>query len=315
MTGVHSTPRSVLFLSVDLVGSTKYKQQTDDWQRAFLSFYREFPQQLAAEIGTRRLSIAPKLWKPVGDELIFRVDVLRESDVLDAIECWLAAMHEYEQSSLANLSLSTKGGAFIATFPGPDSEVAVPIDPSTEQSDKTPELLNEEALAKRDRDRYLYDYFGPSIDTGFRVVSACTERYFTLSLEVAWTLSRAALATNLGQYNGLVFRKSHEFKGVWNGREYPLFAIDRQISDPVHEALRSLDGDTHASAENIETLARACGKSGNWPFCVYLPDSQQAAFNIAPTLPERISQNAMEGSEIYVEDEGGKSLSEDAVIT
>ncbi|WP_458681628.1 hypothetical protein [Prescottella equi] len=302
-------------MSVDLVGSTKYKQQTNEWQRAFLSFYREFPQQLATAIETRRTGIAPTLWKPVGDELIFRVEVAQESDVLEAIECWLEAMRSYEASSLAGLNLSTKGGAFIATFPGPDSEVAVPIDPSTEQSDKTPELLNEEALTNRDTDRYLYDYFGPSIDTGFRVISACTERYFTLSLEVAWTLSRAANAASLGQYSGLVFRKSHAFKGVWNGREYPLFAIDRQISDPVHEALRNLDGDTHASAEKIEKLAMACKDSGNWPFCVYLPKSRQGAFSLRPVLPNPISQNVMEGSETFVEDEGGLPLSQDAVTT
>ena len=187
-------PSSQLFLSCDLTGSTDFKQkQAQDpaktpWQDFFLQFYRDFPQQIAStqrEMETEHLNF--ELWKPIGDELIYSCEVRKEGDVFQAVRTWIAAMHAYRLSSLADeTTMGTKGGAFIATFPGPDSKSSIPRDPGTEVSDINPRRLNRSAYwpEKRHGD-YLYDYFGPSIDTGFRVISMCKPRYFTVSVEVA----------------------------------------------------------------------------------------------------------------------------------
>lgn len=242
------------------------------------------------------VSVKPVLWKPVGDELIFKAEVRRERDVQLLIEAWLKAMKQYELTSLDGEGLATKGGAFLATFPGPDSEVAIPIDPENESSDKEVEDLNREALASNSAE-YLYDFFGPSIDTGFRVFSACSQRYFTLSLEAAWIFARASTSSSLGQYDGLIFMGSRSFKGVWHGREYPLFAIDRESEDHVHKQLRKLGADPHATAQQIEELAIACHNAENWTFKIYLPDSEISHFTTIPEDPESFPGNAMIGSE------------------
>ena len=177
------------------MGSTQFKQRTDGWQKVFLSFYREFPQFVAtasraAEDGD---GAQFRLWKAVGDELIFEVIVQSEKDVGLAVRVWLDAMEKYELEVLHKSGLALKGGAFIATFPGPDSESTIPRTPDIEDSDNPVVVLNEKALTgHRAYTKYLYDYFGPSIDTGFRVFSLSTQRFFTLSVEVAWAMAAAA---------------------------------------------------------------------------------------------------------------------------
>ena len=164
--------RSLLFLSCDIVGSTRFKQSMALWQKTFLTFYREFPQVLGDLTAEANFEPDFMLWKPVGDELIFTVHVRDEAEIFHAVRLWLEAMDKYERESLEDTPLATKGGAFIATFPGPDSESSIPRNPTIETSDKGVFELNAEALASRSDD-YMYDYFGPSIDTGFRVFSAC----------------------------------------------------------------------------------------------------------------------------------------------
>lgn len=140
----------MLFLTCDIVGSTAYKQRHGSaWQKTFLSFYREFPQMLGDQVRAGASPLTFELWKPIGDELLFTCKVEHEDDIYDAVRIWLAAMAGYETSSLDEERLGTKGGAFIATFPGPDSRCSVPRNPQSEVSDKAVVALNREALLAR----------------------------------------------------------------------------------------------------------------------------------------------------------------------
>lgn len=289
-----STAKSILFLSADLVGSTSYKQQTSaGWQKIFLSFYREFPQAVkdanrrhAASTGHR---VEFELWKAIGDELIFRVDVRQESDVSAAVRVWLEALAAYEQGSLEEVPLALKGGAFIATFPGPDSESSIPKSPETETSDASVVALNDIALkGRRNNTKYLFDYFGPSIDTGFRVIGLATQRYFTMSIEVAWAIAHAASANDLQHSNStphhvrdVVFQGRQSMKGVWRGQEYPLFAIDRDHASPFNRALAKLVT-AELDAQKIAHVCEACSESDGWPSKLYLPDSRNDRFCVIP---------------------------------
>jgi hypothetical protein len=243
------TTVSKLFLSCDLTGSTAFKQRVNadpstPWQKVFLQFYREFPQQLYSQqtlLGFTNLSF--DLWKAVGDELIFTCKVASEVEVFQAVEVWVATLRAFKSDNLdGHPQLGVKGGAFVGTFPGPDYESTIPLKPDIETSDKDVVLLNVEALSgRRAVTKYLYDYFGPSIDTGFRVLSKCSDRYMTLSLEVAYAL---AVLHNMPNRDGaqyerpdLMLLESLELKGVWGGKEYPLFAIDLHSGDGVSRLL------------------------------------------------------------------------------
>ncbi|WP_030527732.1 hypothetical protein [Phycicoccus jejuensis] len=313
-----TTPHSLLFLSCDIVGSTKFKQQRDLWQITFLSFYRQFPQMLGDITVAQEIHGPFELWKPVGDELIFTVRVSHESEIFAAVRSWLEAMKQYEMV-LAKEGLATKGGAFLATFPGPDSESSIPRDPRTETSDKGVVELNDEALATRSAD-YMYDYFGPSIDTGFRVLSACSQRHFTLSVEVAWAMAQCAVDAGVDESTfplaDMRLLDTREFKGVWDGREYPLFSLDRHHDDSVNRALAKLRNPA-VQPLAVVNLCRACGDDPNWPSGLYLPNSSWASFRTVPTDSlENGRSNSMDGAETVPEsDPGVESLEADAPLS
>lgn len=288
-----SPGRSALFLSADLVGSTRYKQNEDDWQMIFLSFYRQFPQMIheAARLLVPEESMAPSftLWKAIGDELIFELDVFHEDDVCLGVRIWLEALTRCENQILKDKGLALKGGAFIATFPGPDSESSIPRDPTSEDSTKGVVALNDQALSgRRALTRYQFDYFGPSIDTGFRVAGHATARWFPMSIEVAWAVALSAHGNQMHSANNelrhvddVVYRGNVELKGVWGGREYPLFAIDRELGDPVHAKLAEL---SHPAPDvtKIIDVCHACSTDSRWPCRLYLPKSSHPLISREP---------------------------------
>lgn len=310
---------SLLFLSCDLVGSTKFKQQADtQWQRTFLSFYREFPQILGDL--TREAGYEPgfELWKAVGDELIFTTRVDHENQIFRAVRIWLQAMQRYETEVLNDVDLATKGGAFVATFPGPDSESSIPRNPQSETSDKGVVELNDDALAIRRPDVYLYDYFGPSIDTGFRVVGACSQRYFTLSVEVALAMSQCTadggVSNSAYAFEDVLLLDSIVFKGVWRGREYPLFALDREAGDSINVAMEKITSRS-LPALDVLNLCRACSGDTQWPSRLYLPRSGHDDFRVEPSDSlEGLRLNNMEGAETVPAEVGDDELEDDAPL-
>lgn len=289
---------SKLFLSCDLTGSTGFKQRsgkTGDtpWQKVFLQFYREFPQHLFAqqkELSSDDLQF--ELWKAVGDELIFTCSVESEVEICRAVDVWIATLAAYKSNSLQAeelTGLGVKGGIFLGTFPGPDSESTIPLKPDTESSGEDVVTLNAAALAREPRDTgsYLFDFFGPSIDTGFRVIGACSARFLTLSVEVAFALAlvhEASYGDGKYQYPGLKMMASRELKGVWGGRDYPVFAIDLDHQDSVHIAMSRFLPAT-ASIGDVKALCEACYHSEGLPFFMYLPKSSHGRFLEVPTDP------------------------------
>ncbi|WP_138275770.1 hypothetical protein [Rhodoluna limnophila] len=322
---MHPAPKSVLFLSADLVGSTSFKQSIDGWQKVFLTFYRGLPQYVARvnrKMPSERV-IDFNLWKAIGDELIFQVDVQDATHVADAVRIWLEAMHLYESEVLQENSgqLKLKGGAFIATFPGPDSESTIPISPESEDSDSDVIILNDSALnSKRDHALFMYDYFGPSIDTGFRILGESSHRFFTLSVEAAWAIADSATdAKRRGDIDfvdgthDFVFMGEQPLKGVWDGRSYPLFAIDRKFDDNLHAALRKISG-SQLTSELVANVCQACSNSPGWVFKIYLPESSNKAFHNVPSDAMAVLRGAAlsnEGAEIPATENGNLDLESD----
>lgn len=306
-----STAKSKLFISCDLVGSTNFKQTQAGWQKVFLSFYWEFPQFVNAADREQAQHDGGQtdfhLWKAVGDELIFEVDVRDEAAVSRAVRVWLKALDRYEKEVLAEPKMALKGGAFIATFPGPDSESTIPRRPVYGASDQPVVYLNQDALTgTRAPSKYLYDYFGPSIDTGFRVIGRAERRYFTLSVEVAWAMGLAAHHAK-GSKNDekthtvedFVFHGQHVLKGVWRAREYPIFAIDRECADPVNMAVSKMHGSA-VEASHVIDVCHACAADTQWPFRLYLPDSTNDSFREVPddAMSELLnSETPLDGAE------------------
>ncbi|SDC44722.1 hypothetical protein SAMN05421872_102308 [Nocardioides lianchengensis] len=237
-----------------------------------------------------------RLWKPIGDELVFTVDLESEVDVYNAVRIWLRAIDVWNDR-IAPLGMGTKGGAFIATFPYPDRAVAVPRNTVGLGSDKNPIAANDELCdGPPDHENYLYDYFGPSIDTGFRLFAQASPRRFPMSVEVVLAVLRATPDA----YNDLEYHGGRELKGVWEQRDYPFFTVDRRNDDKVNEAVKSLRNDKgmKGPAEAI-ALCESCIDADKWPSRLYLSQGATAAIREAPTdhLDGYKDPNAMHGSE------------------
>lgn len=310
-------PVSKLFLSVDLTGSTAFKQRAFDpkspWQKVFLQFYREFPQMLhQQQQGHPAAGLEFKLWKAIGDELLFTCDVRAEREIFHAVRLWVKVMREFTSKGLDDHpELGVKGAAFLGTFPGPDHESTIPWRPNEEESGRDVVVLNEEAVSSvpRDTGTYLFDYFGPSIDTGFRIASQSRPRYMPLSLEVAYALAvvhHHHSDTDQCGSPDLKLLNSIELKGVWGGREYPVFALDLEHNVPVLAALAALRGERHENSKILQLCAEAY-KSEGWPCAVYLPNAITDHFRQLPGNPlqEYLAQAAdgREGVEARAADE------------
>lgn len=279
--------RSILFLSADLVGSTSHKQTDPEWQVSFLSFYAQYPRYLdAAKVALGGKSMEFKLWKAIGDEIVYEVEVRSEKEIARAVRIWLATMDTCEDEILHDKKLALKGSAFIATFPGPDSEVAISRHPRPEDSIDSIILQNDEVIgARRAEKKYQYDYMGPSIDIGFRVASLATRRHFTMTVEVTRGMARDAHDRSaLGDSNAAAdmdFMGLQELKGVWDGRSYPVFALDREHHNPVNDALASLTGTTPEPLL-VLNVCKACAEEPRWPSGLYLPLSPDDSLQSAP---------------------------------
>lgn len=317
---------SRLFLSADLIGSTARKQEDGaEWLGFVLAFYQQFPHILAeciestcAEAQSVRegldLGTIPKLWKAVGDELLYSAEVGHELQLWVFVNAWITAMRETERTVLGKRGsqhgMTLKGGAWVGTFPDPDRKVAVPLNPGTYEHDHVnPELLNRELLGRLSNDAVeiptvRVDYVGPGMDTGFRVLKNATRSQFPVSVEVAWALA-AANKLLVGIEKPIYYSGEASFKGVWDGRGYPVFALDAGGHHPSKRLLdKFADRPDPEAAPNdqIEALAISLHSSEDWPCLIHLADSDNTGFQVHVDRLERADAKIEEQPDIATDE-------------
>jgi hypothetical protein len=149
-----------LFLSVDIVGSTRFKAErarrdggAEGWLAVFKTFFTHLPLMLEGEVGLAFLdedrTPAVDVWKAMGDEIIFAAALERDDDIAPLLLALLRAMRLLGERQFDALPLRLKGAAWTAAFPQPNIEIEIP------------ELSSGEGC-------YI-DYLGPDIDLGFRI--------------------------------------------------------------------------------------------------------------------------------------------------
>jgi hypothetical protein len=228
-----------LFLSVDLVGSTAYKSRTGStnlkWIKAFQKFYGEFPSQFAknyklvcaetSEIGAPETDDGPKVWKTIGDEILFVNRITSVTHLSAYIRSFSKTLIEFGKEVSTGFDLNTKGNAWIAAFPSPNRSIRLSMngsDPLIGQN----EVLTEAIEAAVDARPNEYDFLGKGIDGGFRISRNSTIDTFTVSPALAYLLCRAKRNVDITRFDGrFVFHEPQEFKGVVNGRKYPVISI------------------------------------------------------------------------------------------
>jgi hypothetical protein len=250
----------VLFLSVDLVGSTAFKAaakssepsprapspQADryhQWLPVFTGFYYRFPERLAGCLEKEskvakniNLGKAPAFWKPIGDELVFTKTLHEKTDAFWAIRAFRRAVLEYrDELTQKHPTLGLKATAWLAGFPVANVQIPIGDDAALKEIDLDGEpLLAALQLAQasfqsiRDKSKRV-DYLGPSMDVGFRLSKLASTRKFVLSVDLAYLLSdthQSASDQFEYRYDGRV-----ELKGVLGNKPYPVFWIDMEPTE------------------------------------------------------------------------------------
>jgi hypothetical protein len=271
-------PRLRIFLSADIVGSTKLKQsplpstnqassiRTESrmaWfskiQGFYIEAYRTFMQKWqAASEGAAdldRFGDAPTLWKTVGDEILFAKFISDHRQVAETLRVWLATIHSVRQFlQKDSKALDIKATAWVADFPLRNSEVAVISSNSQLAALMADNFDDGEWFTAGGRTlEGLYkngapppgsvDFIGPAIDTGFRLSGFSSHRRFVISLDVAYILA----LTNLGDVEvdpifSIYYLGPQNLKGVMGGQGYPLFWLDASPLDSVDRLEDNLTG-------------------------------------------------------------------------
>lgn len=245
-------PALRIFLSVDIVNSTAFKQaprpavdkksrsreeiiQNDrpeePWFSPIASFYRGIERRLAEEWENHSKSFeeieliagpAPSLWKASGDEVIYVKTLEIPSQALLSARAWMSTVNAHRKEIKKDFpSLDLKASAWLAGFPVNNAEVILhrkPRDGSLE-NEGDPLLENfarlKELYDKNENDDgdMFRDYIGPSMDTGFRVSSLATPRKFAITIDLAYMVADAALSIPKHLELGLLREPTFQYEG------------------------------------------------------------------------------------------------------
>jgi hypothetical protein len=281
-------PRLRLFLSVDLVGSTPYKQARQIWRPEIVSFYRNFDYILQAQYrefcgGLDDGLPAPEFWKSNGDELLYVVELNSLSHAHALMHVWLATLNEYRGSrDEASKHLDVKSTAWIGLFPVPNAEIF--FRRGVSHSDiKDPILsqaeIREEWYANPANPAITREFVGPSIDTGFRLTSWASPDRMIVSVDLAFLLT-GAYTRKVGPLR-LHLSGKDKLKGVIDNQPYPTLwiPVGRSRIDPEYRRLGEVSTDRSTIRSYCEAIIEQNYKTIT---PLYLAGAHHADFDWVP---------------------------------
>lgn len=244
-----------LFLSVDLVGSTAFKSRESEtnlvWIKAFQKFYEQFPKLFenkykefcakSPELNTAETSYLPKVWKTIGDEILFVNRVYSIAHLAAYIAAFRDALIAFGTEVKASYQLNTKGNAWIAAFPTPNRSIHLALNPTDSPNIGNDDILTEADEAAVDEKPSNFDFLGKGIDGGFRISRNSTVDTMTLSPALAYLLCRARKNVETTKFEcAFSFQEPQVFKGVLAGNKYPVISLITS-RDEYHARLEDLE--------------------------------------------------------------------------
>lgn len=290
-------PHLRLFLSADIVGSTAFKQGSEEreWFAVVLRFYQLTESELMRHwsLGQRAPSKGkqldslygepPTLWKTIGDEVTFSKVITHPAQAVTTLHAWIAALAEV-RLLLRKHRLDVKASAWLADFPLRNREIVLRFGASNtraaDQSDDEyfhwwNDRLLQEYITKGGAG-LIKDYVGPSIDTGFRLSANASPRKLAISVELAYLLAGEDARSgdpiyNMGsfQLKPFLFRydSMSPLKGVLSGAPYPMLWLDVLPNDPLHIAEDELSSVITPTPPKVRKFAEAYMRAHQAKLC------------------------------------------------
>ena len=161
-----------------------------------------------------------RIWKFVGDEILFHVELGRHEEVLFHAIALKKAVNEYGMKlAQKHPGLELKATLWGAGFPVSNVEVVTTASHQNEQSGANPPAL---------------DFLGPNVDLGFRLAQHANRRRLVLSAEIALLIFHARKSKQPIDELHLFLDPPREMKG-FGSNEYPILWLDRGDGEPTPE--------------------------------------------------------------------------------
>jgi isopentenyldiphosphate isomerase len=196
-----------LFFSFDLVNSTAFKNRNKQWGKLFDGFVSQ------SKILMEQAFHFIKIWKMVGDEILFYMQVKSIDDLhfapkktYDVLQKCIEFI-EKKEGIKSNLSIkSTIWSAVVY-----DSE------------DKNTENCDNIIIKERDIDDYILDFLGLDIDAGFRISKFVIGSVLVVDAKLACLIADLEKETKDKHISNFMRIVSYQqLKGVWDNRHYPI---------------------------------------------------------------------------------------------
>lgn len=315
--------RQRIFISIDISGSTGYKQsygntwgslskepgngmQGQAWVGPFgsflsrmLSFLEVQWVELSKDLTSKEkeeleVDSPPRLWKAIGDEVVFMKEITDRRQALLAIRATIEAMKNYKNSVMKSETptLDLKATAWLAGLPINNAEFVL----GPKRKDLNLLGMEDDYALQHYLRPWLYrirkengeriDYLGPQMDVGFRLSGVATPRRMMLSAELVYMLCDIAETGGEGIVKDLRGDYSKEsqgyshlrigfsgmqiLKGVLSGTPYPLFWIVAN-DDEIQEAEDRLGLTAFPNITDVISYCRTYLESdseerdGGWP--------------------------------------------------
>jgi len=248
--------RLYVFLSVDVVNSTPFKQGQEaaraattggggggggggaefalgsQWISAFHLFYSRMPAEIQRAWGDRPL---PRFWKSQGDELLYVLEIRAAAELVACMTSWRRAINAMRAELKKFPPLNLKSTAWVANFPIPNVEFLPhpapggAIDPAELAIENLTAVLKHYAKQETHGAISLVeptrlDFVGPSMDNGFRLTGHASATKLIVSLGLAWLLAESP-STDARTWDeiDLYYDGSLPLKGIREGSPYPIF--------------------------------------------------------------------------------------------
>ena len=198
-------PRLKLFLSLDIVGSTAYKQPLDlsripvteviAWANTIQSFFRTVEQSVSenwrsleamADQVDFQVGSPPRLWKTAGDEVIYWKELEDDCDIWLAVAIWTKVIESVrEDLSNSGTGLDVKPTLYVAGFPIRNRVVVTNLaEPGF--LDRIKGFYDSRGAAG------AVDFIGPGIDVGFRLSGLSSPKKMSISVDCAYLMAVSA---------------------------------------------------------------------------------------------------------------------------
>lgn len=204
-------PRLLLFLSADIEGSSRLKQQGGSepyktWLPPLFGFLKEFGEDFTterarlAETWKQLEPEAPTIWKILGDELVYFVELRHRSEAAFHVQAFADTVSRRNiKSSEKAQALRLKASAWLGGFPVDNT--LIPLEDGSS------------------------DYLGAAIDLGFRLARFANPRMMVVSVDLAWLL------LSVRKDFKIYYEGRRALKGILEDEGYPILLVDTGGSD------------------------------------------------------------------------------------